>query len=103
MEVKTVRQSGMPVELDQLKNCDEEFKKEFDIINAAHGQDMERVHKELELLDVKLAAKYDTISVFKLPETEEQIKNFIETYGNYMIALHKDTDEVLMVIIDQGI
>lgn len=103
MEVKTVRQSGMPVELDKLQACEDEFKKEYDAIQAAHGQDMKKVHEELEALDVKLAAKYDTISIFELPESEEQIKNFIETYGNYMIALHKDTDEVLMVIIDQGI
>ncbi len=101
--VKVVRQSGAPVFLNKLAEYEDEFKTRYDSIISEVGNDMREVHITLEMLDHELAGKYDTIVEMQLPNNINAAKKFVEEYGSYMVSTHKDTGEVLIVIMDQGI
>lgn len=102
VKIKTFRQSGLPVDLDQLEQFDKEFKAAYDKIYNEHGKDMPKVEAALQKLDEELASKYDTVVEMDLLTEEDDIKNFLTKYGNYMTTTHRDTGELLYVILDQG-
>lgn len=103
MKVKTVRQSGMPVILSKKDEYEVEFKEKFDEIQKEVGMDMKAFHEKLEAVDVELASKYDTIVELNLPDSGKKWKNLIKEYGSVLVSTHKDTGEVMLVIMDQGI
>jgi pyruvate/2-oxoglutarate dehydrogenase complex dihydrolipoamide dehydrogenase (E3) component len=102
MKVKCYRESGNPVDVEALKEHKKEFQVEYDVIMAAHGKDMKVVHEKLEELDVKLEAKYETILDVEFPSNSDEILKFLNVYGPYMVAEHKEREEILIIIKDIG-
>jgi hypothetical protein len=103
MRVKMVRQSGAPVELDKLEKFDKEFKEAYDKIVDKHGNDMEKVHQELEGLDAILANKYDPIFEITLPTSGKKWKEMIDTYGQIMVTTNLENGQPILVVLDLGI
>jgi len=103
MKVKVVRQSGHPVNLEDAKKFKEDFQSEYDKIQAEVGADMKAFHDELIKLDEKMANKYDTIVEWDLPKSGKKFKEIISKYGSVLVSTHKDTEELMLVIMDLGI
>jgi len=103
MEVKCYRESGNPVDLQAMKRHKEEFQFLYDALLEKHGQDMEAMHEGLKAVDLELEEKYDMILNIEFPVSNEQVKGFLDIYGPYMVAEHKETGEVLIIIKDMGI
>lgn len=104
-KVKVVRRSGRPVTLDQVALFENEFRARFDAIaDKYHGKMVESqplVEQELAEVDRELAQKYDTIAEWDLMVTVEKWGEAIRTYGNILVATHRDTGELMYVIEDQ--
>lgn len=101
-KIKTVRASGMPVELDKLKEFQDEWKNGFDAIYDKK-KDMTNIQKEVDEFQQRMNEKYDTIVEWDMLKTDDDWKNAIAEYGSILVSTHIETGELMYVIMDQGI
>jgi hypothetical protein len=101
-KIKVVRQSGAPVDMKDLDKYRKEWKDGFDAIYAK-DKDMSRVQEETAAFQEKMNKKYDTIIEWDMLKTEEEWKNTVAEYGSILVSTHKDTGELMYVIMDMGI
>lgn len=101
-KIKMVRQSGNPVDLDQLKKFEAEFKSGYDDIMDEYGNDMKNVHDALQAFDEVLSAKYDTIMEIDAIESAAAQKTLVNKYGPIMITTNTETGELVYVVLDMG-
>lgn len=103
MKVKVARQSGMPVQLEKIEEFREEFRKEYDKLYDEYQKDMPKLNEELSKLDERMNEKYDTIVEWDLPVNESEWKKLEADYGGILVTTHKDTKEIMFIILDQGL
>lgn len=103
LKVKTFRQSGLPVDLDQFDAFDKEWKDGYDAIMEKFGRDMQKIHEHTEMLQEQLNAKYDTVTEWDFMADSHDLLRAVEKYGPIITATHKETGELLYIIADQGL
>lgn len=103
MKVMIARQSGLPVDEAKAEQYRAEWQKEFDLLKEKHGADMLALQEELVLLERELEKDYETVSTVELPKTGKAWKAFVEKYGSVLLSTHRDTEKVILIIMDQGI
>ena len=103
MKVKVCRQSGYPIENEDSERYKTEFKEGYDKLYDTYGRDMEKLQPELEKFEIELGSRYSTIEEWDFISSLDDFKSRIEKYGNIMISTHRDTGELIYVILDMGI
>lgn len=103
MKIKTCKQSGQPVDLKDAEAWEKEFKERYDEILEEMGNDMREVHTALEMLDHEMADKYDTIKEFDYPKSAKKFRELVHEHGSILVSTHKDTGELMFVVMDMGI
>lgn len=100
--MKTIRFSGRPVELENLKRYEDEWKSNYDAVLEKHGADMLTIQQELAKLETELQGKYKLIENLPIPASRKQVNKMIEEYQcPIMFAKSKDAPhEVVMVLMD---
>ena len=101
MKIRILRQSGLPVNLDDLNNYREKFRTLFDKAVRIAGKDMLRLNKKLVIIEKVLQKKYPTVSEVDLPKTLKGWRDLRAKYGNILVSQHLETEEILFVISDQ--
>lgn len=103
MKLRTVRFSGLPVSQDNLEAYNAEFQQRYDKIMETCGNDMLKVHEELQKLDAELQQKFQQIESFELPKSAKGWQKLLESF-DAPIMLAKSSEgknELVFVIMDQ--
>lgn len=100
-KIKIFRMSGLPVKEDQLDAYREEWKSGFDKYEKKHGKDMLSLQEDLAKLENELNDKYKTIEEIDFIKTKKAWSDLMDEYGNIMVSRHRDTGEILYIIIDE--
>lgn len=106
MKVKTIRQSGNPVSIEDYLEFRKEFEARYDTLYDQYKTDknMESFNTELTKLDAKLAKKYDTIVEWELPKSGSSWKKLLEKAGAPLqVNVHAETGEVFLTLIDMEV
>jgi hypothetical protein len=94
------RQSGLPLNVQDLQAFETEFKKRYDELLAVHGLDMQEMHKALELLDVELKQKWKLLDQENLPKSNRGWKQLCEKYqAPVMVAMSQDNPKTCVLMI----
>lgn len=100
MSVKLIRQSGLPVELENLEKFKEEFRRLFDIAERVCRKDNLRMQKKLARIEKVLQDKYPTVIDIELPNSDESWGALQEKFGNILVSRHKHTNEMILIVSD---
>lgn len=103
MSIKVCRQSGLPIGKEALDEYKVEFKNQYDSIAKECGKDMLEMQKRLKDLDVVMNEKYKTIEEWNLFNSVEEWNKAVTEYGPIAVGSNKDTGELIMIILDQGL
>jgi hypothetical protein len=101
-KVKTMRLSGMPVNMKDFLEFNEKWKLTFDKVIEKHGQDMQKVHKILEKYDKLLRAKYKNVVDWEEIKSRKKWSEKLDEYGPILVAKEQGTGDLLYVIADQN-
>jgi hypothetical protein len=102
MKIKIVRQSGRPIELEDLNSFLAEYKEAHDRCEEEAGRDMGKFQELFLPEEKKLAIKYGSERTVNFPSSKKSIEKFIEKYGNYTIIKDHRKDDLVLVIMDEG-
>ena len=103
MKVLIARQSGLPVDDSKAEDFRIDWQARFDELKQKNGTDMLAMEKDLELMEKEMEEKYELVSKVELPKSGKAWKEIIETYSGVLVSTHKDTGEVVLIVMDQGI
>lgn len=111
-----IRESGAPIDLKDMENFKEEFKKEFDKFDERYKLEnrkdskipkrerytMKDFEKDCNELEEKLSKKYDTLIKIPCPNNFKEMRKLVEKYKVHGItfALHAKTDEIFLTLRD---
>ena len=102
MKIKIVKHSGNPVNAEVYEAYKAEFATRFDEIQRECGADMQLMHEMLEMLDGELSGSYSNIEEVEYPKSARASKKLAAKYGHYMTTTNTDTNELVFVILDEG-
>ncbi len=106
-KIKTMRISGHPIELEDIKAYNEEWKTLFDKamdkckVKDSEVPDMLRLQKLLAKLEGVLGRKYDRVTEWDFLKTKKAWEVRMEEFGNIMVTKAADTGEMIYVIMDE--
>lgn len=103
MKVQVCRHSGYPINEEDGDLYRAEFKAGYDKLYDLYGKDMLTLRDELSIFDKEIALKYKTTDEWEFISSEEEFKSKIEKYGSILVSTHKDTGELIYVIMDMGL
>ena len=103
LKVKVARQSGLPIELKEIEMYEEEWKELYDGASKDADKDMLLMQELLICVDTYLDSKYSTVEEWDLLVDAEKIKDIIGKYGSFLTSTHKDTGDLMYIIMDQGL
>lgn len=93
--------TGLPVELSDLDNYKNEFRRLYDVASRIAKSDMLRLNRRLVTIERVLQTKYPTVTEVDFPVTVEEWKGLQEKYGNILVSSRNDNGDLLFVISDQ--
>lgn len=99
--MKVIRQSGMPVQLQNLESYKSEWTLEFDKLQAKHGLNMLDLSKDAAVLETELLKKYGTIEIWEPLKTAKAWRSKVLEYGPILVATQQGSKELVYVIADQ--
>lgn|SRR5574343_85887 len=102
-QVLLIRQSGLPLDLSDIKLYEEAWKAFFDKASERAGLDMLKKQRFLAFGEHLLLKKFDRQTKMQLPATVQELQDFIEKYGDtpVMFARKRDADGIIAIIMDQ--
>lgn len=101
MKIKICRMSGLPVELEDLDNFKNEFRRLFDKASSIAKTDMLRLQRRMSTIERILQTKYPTLTEVDFPSTAEAWKDLQAKYGNILVSQMRDSGDLFFVISDQ--
>jgi hypothetical protein len=109
--VPIVRRTGFPVELSDLNNFKEDYRRLFDRTEAILKReaakignkvpDMLKLQMRLAKIERALSKKYPTVQEVTLPATSSEWLALQQKYGNILVTRKLDSEEVVLIIEDQ--
>lgn len=108
-KIRVMRQSKLPVKLENLSEFKKEWKDRYDELYDAHeaqyGKNVEKLPilaQKLEELESEMMVKYPTIEEWDWVNTKSNWKKLISDYGPIGVATAADNpNEIVYVILDQ--
>jgi len=101
--VLVVRQSGRPVYLEKLEEFEAEFKARYDEAYDRLKDSMDLMSDALAAVDAELADKYDTAVEWDFVESPDLFAKMVVEYGSILVSTHRETGQLMYVIMDQGL
>jgi len=101
--VTIIKQSGNPVNLEDAKAYQKEWKEGFDKLFDVDG-DMAIVSEKARKYEEELAEKYGTQTSIEFPKSMKAWKRLLDTHkGAIMVDQDYKTGELMFVILDLGL
>ena len=100
--IRVLRQSGLPIELEDLNSYKKKWEDGFDAIKNECGEDRKQMQERLQNLEDELKAEYGQDTRWKLVTTQKQMKEIVKEYGMIAAAMTHH-DELVYLILDEGI
>ena len=114
-KVRLYRQSGRPVDSAKMREYEDEFKKLYDKVeskaDAVFAKDKGKLTRVPKMLiqqrmlsygERLLTIKYNVAVEEELPKTKADVENLMNKYDGVpvMYAVNKNTDELIMLLMD---
>ena len=95
------RQSGKPVDSEDVQKYEDEWKEGFDDLFGAHQDDMKTMEEKSNEFEERLQAKYKISQKIKLPKSIKAWKELMDEHGkDIMLALDKDGKNLHVILLD---
>ena len=103
MKLKTYRQSGDPVQLENREKYQAEFTVMYDKCAEAAGLDMLKLHESVSAGETELVKKYNVEVETELPKTAKAWSALISKYEDTPLMLAKTADgkSIVLILMDQ--
>lgn len=101
--MKIIRQSGLPVVVDQFKSYQNEFMEEYDKIVAESGTDMPTVQQRCQELEQRLNDKYPKDLRASMPRGIKSWEQLVDKYGAPILVARSQEpgNPLVLVIMDE--
>ena len=95
------RQSGKPVDSEDIDKYEAEWKVGFDDLFGAYKEDMKTMEEKSLEFEERLQAKYKISQKIPLPKSIKAWKEIIDEHGkDVMIALDKEGKNLHIILLD---
>lgn len=104
MKIKLYSQTGKPVNIENAKAFEEEFKNQYDVLWTKKEKgdiSLDDMKIELDKLDKHLSSKYPMHVLVDMPNGGKKWKNLVLYYGfPITIAVTQETKELALFLMD---
>ena len=106
-KIKVIRESGLPVSIDNYKEFSVKWKATYDMVIDKYlekGEDtdkgMRRIQKVLDRYERLLKRAYPMEERWGVLGNDDQTKAILKEYGPIIMAVEQETQELVYVIAD---
>lgn len=103
MQISAIRQSEKPFDILKHAEFQAEYMRRYDIIHNEYKthRDINKLQSELDIMEAELDVTYPKMGKVTLPaDGEAWVSLYHELKAGLQIVCHKDTNELILVIMD---
>lgn len=102
MKIRVIRASGNPVDPEQAKKYQDEWKEGFDKLTEKHGKFGPEIQAALDEYEKKLELDYKdlTIANWEFPKSKKAWIDKLSEYGNILVTTNIENGELIFVVQD---